>query len=724
MLGKLFRVFLFSLVLIGTGSLSAQNFSDDPDKYIHEARGFLHQLNTEAANKVAFDLMNAWRAKFKEEHKEKILQISEKMRRKGYPLRPYYWHFFSYLAYSVEQEGIMSDQLNQVLDINLQVISTLSEQEYADFLFTLNVFFGRRYLFLERTSTARAPGGTYRFELLNAPEVIEEEVVEEEPVEEEEFITEEELQQTEVVDMSQPAANDPWSQPANDPWDQPANDPWSQPANDPWDSGNSDPWATSNDDPWATNSDDTWNSDDPWGTTEEETAYVEPAPVRQQVVPVIEDFVATLKSKYVHPALDGPVIHLDDVALVVSTPYDTLRFTKVKGAHLLGKRTFVGKQAELEWPGRNEDIRGAKVELAEFSMRVDRGELWTPNAKMKFPAWFAGEVEGAFRFKSIKRPKRALSTYPVFSSYKGGIKLDFPNGKATYKGGLEVQGNQVFGAAVSKELGELTILDGKGQTAIFRAERFTFNDSIITSDQASLTILHGDDSIYHPSVEMEYRASENKVMALRKKSHSVTPFHSTYFEMSMNADLLRWDMTADSLNLNILNGKDLVPATFESDDYFNELRYKRLTGYFGFHPIAISVHYCNKFGIKEFYTEELVNEYNVTQKMVEGAMRMLERYNFCDFDERTGHVSLFDNAFHYYESSAKRKDYDNLFIPSISPYEPNGTLSFGKGELRVHGAKKFFLTSDFAISVEPENEQVVLEEGRGLKYNGAIDAGD
>ncbi len=734
---------IFLVAQLSTGLLSAQSFSEDPDQFVLEAKAVLESVGSEAYDKVAYDFQNAWTSKFTSDHRETVMEIAALMRKKGYPLNPHFKHFFAYLGYAVENEGIQADQLTQVLDINLGSFHSLTRDEYADFLFEMSTFFGRRWLHLSKTVVTQANGGSYDFELVGglAPGEIPvfDDQAEEEPVEEDDgFLTDEDIQNMnqQVIQADDATADsDSWS--TTDDWG--TTDSWS--TTDDW-SSSTDDWGTTTDDwgsttddwgtttdDWGTTTDD-WGATDTWGSQDDSSfgtpaeVYEPPAPVRQEFSQIVTDYVGQVKAKYIHPPTEGPTIHLSRTEIVIATPFDSIIFKNTDGDHLLKSRTFAGKSASLDWPAENERTRGASVRLGEFSLRVDRGSFWTPNATLTFPALFDSTTEGSFQFKSIRRPKRALSNYPIFTSYNNDVRLNLADGKATYQGGIQLKGNKLFGTSISKEKGVLTVLDGKGNSAVFKAANYVFEDSVISTENAALTIKHGSDSIYHPSVSMKYLVSKNEMIINRTKKYDVTPFHSTFFQMAFGADQMKWYLDADSIDLNIVQGKDLLPATFESDDYFNRIRFARLSGMFGFHPVSISVHYAKKYGINAFNILELVAEYEVNEKLVIGAMKMLEQYNFCDFDEATGHVALYDKAFHYYESSAKRKDYDNLFISSKISRVPNATIRLDSGEIMVRGVEKFFVTSDFSISIEPLNEEVVLEQGRNLRFGGALDAGD
>lgn len=686
-------IFLFTILLVGQAS--AQRFSKDPAEFARQARQVLLVNKTEAFIKLAYDFETAWNSKFQQAHKEKAMQIAQGMRKRGYVIKPHFDHLFGYMANAVMHKGIQADQLHNLLDINLQALKTLDKREYADFLYELNTFFGNRELHRSNNIFVQANGGTFSFELVGAAVDTAEVALDPEPEEEEPddgFITDEDLQ-TELA---------------------------AEPSNDDW--GSDDDWGGSG---WG--NDDDWGSDDDWGTGDEwapvETPNTEPEPAPSTYVPVTTSYVTLAKARYSHPEIQGPVIHLKDIQLQVVTPYDSFRIKNVDGEQLLSQRTFAGESGLVEWPGQNTRTRGIEVKLEQFSLKVDRANFWTPNAKATFPGLFDGEVEGAFYWKSIRRRNQELSKYPKFISYESDVKVDLGE-KMQYVGGIAVEGDEVFGESISRKRGTLTVLDAKGRTAVFRGRKFVFGEDVVRSEAATVTLKFDGDSIYHESVAMRYDRDTEEMTIYRRKNLNTSPFVSSFHSVTLQTDLIRWTLGADSLTLSTMNGKELVPTIAESFDFYNKIRYEKLNGIFTFHPISAFVFYARKYNTEFFYINEIAAEYDIDPNMATGAAVMLKKYGFATFDRETGRVELMDKSFHFYDAASKKKDYDNMMIPSISPAKPNAVLDLDSLGMKMSGVDRFFVTTDFQVEIKPKDGDLVLGENRQVVFDGQIKAGE
>ena len=126
------RYLFITIILLLTQAVLAQRFSENKDEFRRQAIGRLQGIGTESARKIAFDFQNAWDGKFTSGQQDKVHEIALTMQKKGYTFYPYFYHYFTSLAYSSAQENLQTDKLTKVLEINEQVVHTLKKEEYGD----------------------------------------------------------------------------------------------------------------------------------------------------------------------------------------------------------------------------------------------------------------------------------------------------------------------------------------------------------------------------------------------------------------------------------------------------------------------------------------------------------------------------------------------------------------------------------------------------------------
>lgn len=686
------------LLFLGAGSLCAQPFSQDKSRFRNEALGKIKAIGTEPALKIAFDFQNAWDGKFTEDQQTTIHQMALKMQKKGYSFYPYFYHYFAYLAYAVKQENLQTHELSNVLEINEQALATLQKSAYKEFLFGLNIFLARRYLSLSKNLTVQADGGSYAFLQLGEAK---EEIAIENPADTLPIL---------LDDTSIASDDASWSD----------DDSWG--SDDSW--GNDDSWG--DDSSW--DSDDDWGDDEAWGD-DDSSGWDEPAtpskptkPVRPEYIVGVQDFVAQKQSQYIGPIIEGPAIKLINGGLDVATRFDTLKIKSLEGHYLLKDRTLAGTQGVVSWPSRHEKLKGAEVVLSDFHLRKDRADFWTPHAKLKWGRLGGSPISGVFEYKGRTRNDRKASGYPIFTSNSADIELKLNDDRLSYTGGLELRGNKLLGKSVSKENGSLIISDQRGHYIILKSKEFALGDSLVSMDQGTMTIVHGADSIFHKSVRAKYDLRNQQFKALR--NNALMPFGASYFDMNIQVDLITWDLNVDSIALEIMNGKDRLPATFESSRYFNDIRYAKLSRALDFHPLNAAVTYALKYDLNAFYVGELAAEYKINENFAKAAGNLLAKYGFAEYEAQTGYLKLYPRAFHYYYASARKVDFDNLLVPSKISSGANAYIQLDSGKLNVNGVERFYLTSDYKIYAEPQDGQMTLLRGKDLTFDGMVHAGD
>jgi len=701
-----FQVFCIALIsLLSVGAAQAQNFSDDPEEFYGQALTLMRSFNTEATYQVSNKFATTWNNSLTQAQKEKVVSIGTQMLRKGHNKQTFF-NYFAYIAYAVQTERLPSSDLSELLEINEEILKTRRKSEYAEFVFGLNYFFARRYLTYTRAIKTQALGGSYDFEILEGASPYDTTPVEEDTTSADPFAEE----------------NDPWTQENNnDPWADQNNDPWADQdqQDDPWgDNQNDDPWADQNDDPWGDK--DNTQSDDPWG--DNNAAASAPVPERPEVQPPLpEDYVAEMKANYQLSPDEGPAIKLVNVNFFIKTPYDTMTITNVKGNYLLKNRIFSAKGGRLNWPAQHDKMEGAIVKFGDWYIESDRDHFWTPNATLTYPKFSDQPIEGKFEFKSKARGNFEKSEYPVFASHNADVNLNLSD-KANYTGGLEVRGSKFYGKATSREKGTLELIGSNGTKVLIEAREFVLADSVMTTDRGALKIIHSGDTIHHPAVKVNFDTNTEQLNVFVDKNGRTNAFHSSYFGVNIYADRISYNLAADSMTMNIMNAKQSIPMIVESDQYFNGERLKKMNPIFRKHPVTMAVAYSKKYGnIRTFYDLELAEAYDLPIATIRGQLKILEQYDMIKYNRRTSEVTLLDKIFHYYESSAKNKDFDHIYIEALADEKDNAVLKLDSGHLVLNGVRSFSITDGYGLEIEPDStEQITLLQNRNFRFNGKI----
>lgn len=723
------KILLFSSLMVLANCLIGQGFSDDHAEFGKQATEHIRaHANTEAVYQVSNKFSSAW-GRFSAAQKDMIIKVVHLMERRGQS-KSTYFNYFAALAYAVSAESLSPPELTKLIQVSEQVVTNRTRPEVAEFAHGLNFFLAGRYLAFTRNIKTQALEGSYEFTIINGDPMAmiagDGSVVKLDSIAAGDGLAEYRVDENE--EYVDPWAEDPYAEVEieGDPWaDQEQDDPWGD------SNANDDPWA---DDPWGDNeNNDPYGENanyDPWAdNANANDIYNKPKkaiPDRPKVDPPIQhDYVADMRAQYFFPPLDGPSIELKGINVFMQSHYDTMTVAGVDGNFLLTTRTFAGTGGKMNWPQVHDKMDGARVEFGDWHFEADHDYFWTPNAKLYFAKFSDEAIEGRFEFKSQAHQVGKGTDFPVFTSNYADISVELTD-RAKYTGGLEVRGQKFFGKATSREKGTLEVQGSGGGSIVVTAREFVLADSSMTTRDGELKLIHGSDTIFHPSVQMWFDEAEENLTILRTKNGRMTPFRSTYFGMEINADLLKWNLADDSLTFNVLNGKQEIPLTIESDRYFTPDRFKKMNPSFPMHPLVMIMAFAKKYGdLREFYDAELVAEYKTSLQIVRANIKILEQYGMVSYDPEKAVVKVHDKAYHYFDAAAKEEDYDWMYLESYVAEGANAVMLLDSGQLIVNGVSSFSLVEGYDLEVEPDSsKQVTLLQNRSFRVDGTITEGD
>ncbi|MDQ3395518.1 MAG: hypothetical protein M3512_15610, partial [Bacteroidota bacterium] len=376
--------------------------------------------------------------------------------------------------------------------------------------------------------------------------------------------------------------------------------------------------------------------------------------------------------KVEQPNVSGAVINFKGTNLIFKTNYDSTGVRNTSGNFIFKNNLFVGNKGRFNWEIAGLGTDSVYCDLEEYNFQVNKVYLSAENAKLFYFGKIDKPVEGVFEFQSQKHNGPHDAKFPRFKSYQNDINvknLAKPNLK--YKGGFSLAGKEIYSSSVLEGIATIEVQEKGVKKFQAKSDRFNLKDSIITAQRSTIVIYQNKDSIFHPAVKFKYN-SDIEFLTLTKDDGGFknTPFYASYYKMDIFSEMLKWDLNSDSLDISILNAKNQLPAVFESQEYFNELRFNNLTGLYNFHPLQMVFGYSKKIKSEEFYSADMARELKQNPATIKGAMIFLMQNGFIDYEPKLDLVKVNRKGTHYVMSRAERKDFDNLSIPSISASKP------------------------------------------------------
>ncbi len=430
------------------------------------------------------------------------------------------------------------------------------------------------------------------------------------------------------------------------------------------------------------------------------------------------------------PYFEGPVIQFDNVTLNFVTSYDSVFLKNSGGKWSLTENVFVGEGGTFDWSAAGLPADSVYCNFLSYHFIPSKPELKTDLVKLIYHGKTHGFIAGNFEFRSQTRPDSTWSTYPRFRSYAGDLDVAGLGDKNTrYTGGFSLIGNKIISSSLIGEPATVEVWSSGEKKFTAVSPEFSFDDKAITSANAQVRIHQDNDSIVHSRVQLKYSFPNDstQLLTLRKDRGNMrnAPYASSFFNIDFSADVIQWDLNADSMNIRTDGGRSIVPMIIESVNYYDLNDYRILKGKgFNFHPLALVVNYGIKMGVSAFYGGDLSLHYNLDPAHVKQALLFLWQKGMIVYDERSDLVTIKDKAFTLFMAFKGEKDYDNLKIHSVTSKAANATLNFERRDLTVRGVDEFSVSDSLNVRIEPDSSVITILQNRDIKFDGTVTAGN
>ena len=466
---------------------------------------------------------------------------------------------------------------------------------------------------------------------------------------------------------------------------------------------------------------------------EADTQYVEePAltDLAESGVEAPEEYLPSWMTPELPPSLEGPVIKFDRLTLNFVTSYDSVLLRNTKGTLSLLQNIFVGDGGSFDWTPAGLSPDSVECNMTAYYFNVKKPELSSTLVKLNYKGKTPGYIPGTFEFKSQSRKDSTLSTFPRFKSYQSDLVITgLADSNVRYKGGFSLIGNKVTSASVAGDPAVIEVYQQGMKKFTAQSGQFNFEPGDITSNKTKINIHQGNDSIVHQLVRMKYSYGQDSLqrLLLQKDKGEMrnAPYSSTFFNIDFSADIIRWDLLSDSLDIQIEAARNTVPVIIESIDFYDPEDYRLLKGVgFSFHPLALAANYALKNNVREFYSGDLANYAKKNPQEIKHSIEFLKQKGLVNYNNRTDVVQVKQKAIDIYLANKGEEDYDNLKIHSVTPAHPNATINFKNRNMTVRGVEEFDISDSLNVHIIPDSSVITILQNRDIQFDGTVAAGN
>ncbi|MFT4664961.1 MAG: hypothetical protein ACI9XB_001914 [Gammaproteobacteria bacterium] len=426
---------------------------------------------------------------------------------------------------------------------------------------------------------------------------------------------------------------------------------------------------------------------------------------------------------------NGPYVEFEEVDLVCMRKKNRIKIDECSGTFYPVQNKWVGKGGEANW-GRF-GLGKVRCEFSEFELDVKKGIYTVKNATLFHDEFFRGKgVVGTFQDKVLVENKATEASYPRFESNEKILKIEALGEGVSYQGGFKLQGTKVYGFGDANQKAQVTV-KGQGAADAFTAAAELFiihKGEKITGEQVATVMLVEGDSIYHPSVNMNFNIKDAKLLLTRgDRGSDRFPFYSSYHNFNIDTEKVDWNIKTGELFFNekkIKLGFSNSKVTFESLGYFDVQDYRKLQNVSDVNPIATLKFLNKKEGTTFIHAETFAKAMN-SNFGVENVERLLwdmVSKGYISYDKNTKMIEIREKAFHYADAAMDKVDYDILKIVSDAE-KTNAVFDLESKNILANGVKVIEFSSKQKVAAVPTESQIILKQNRNLDIDGNLYAG-
>ena len=418
-----------------------------------------------------------------------------------------------------------------------------------------------------------------------------------------------------------------------------------------------------------------------------------------------------------------PLVNCENGMLVCLSKGDSMRMHDVTGTYRFLDNRFVGTNAKVTWERTTREGQ-FDAELGGFEIRMKGSSFTTENARLK-SVLFDLPLEGALGMKVQGEAKEQRRTYPRFESRSGRVVLKdvFPG--IAYEGGLQLRGSQLAGMSSDNRFAEISVF--KHDTLFIRclSDEVLFSDGSLDATHARMSILLGEDSIYHPDIKIKYLDNSKTFRATRQlEGVGQQPFVDTYHAMELEVEAVEWPLDGSVVKFRRLTSDRPEPAAFRSLDCFESDVYDQMMGIDPIHPLAELARFMARTELTSFSSDQYADFLGLQEEQARMLLIGLTNAGYVDLDIATRMCDVKPRAERHIKARKGVIDHDVLAFYSNPLRSPiNATLSLNNKRLALNGIGRFGVSEAQDVKIIPYGGELTLGENRSFEFDGVIQAG-
>ncbi len=363
--------------------------------------------------------------------------------------------------------------------------------------------------------------------------------------------------------------------------------------------------------------------------------------------------------------------------------------------------------------------------LEEYTVNFRFYEFHADSVAFYHKQYFDFEILGSLDDKVERIVSQTTANYPRFESYQASFRLDDIFEGIDYYGGISMFGSKMVGSSLKDQKANLNFFRNDTLVIVTNSDIYVFDPEKITSSEAEISIYVDDDSIYHPSIGMNYIVDENRFSSGRTNSfQSYSPYYNSFHRVEMNFEQLSWQLDDNLIQLKMSEGGASGLANFQSENLYDAYTYFRMQGIDDENPLVLLRRYSEHVFDISFYGNEFARFARMRPAHAQQLLKQLAELGFVTYDLEEDRVTMRQKSYDWIYASVDYIDYDviNFISETQAPLE-NASLDLRNFDLHINGVKQIQLSNAQAVNIFPANQKITMRSNRDFIFDGVIDAG-
>ncbi|MDW8301281.1 MAG: hypothetical protein RML38_02375 [Bacteroidia bacterium] len=310
----------------------------------------------------------------------------------------------------------------------------------------------------------------------------------------------------------------------------------------------------------------------------------------------------------------GPYLQFSAPKITYSNRRDSMIIYEPQGILNLSTQIYYGTKGKMTWERHGPQWKEVYVDLGRYTVNLKEGFVQDDTVTFYYPGYLPKPVKGGFKDVPSGIIGRSAN-YPMFISHDVDIEISGLADNIKYKGGFTLRGITKIGSGNAQKDAVMTIKKSSNNYVKIGTQSILLDSTVYVARPASVTIVAGKDSIYHPALDFKYDTRVKYLTLLRNlnrggDNRARVPIFDSYHKLEYEFDIIEWYLDSTLIRFNNVLDRANNKAVIRSADYFSRNEFLKLQSIFPVNIVAWLVKYHKENPEVPMILEDITDELN------------------------------------------------------------------------------------------------------------------